>query len=240
MPHTPKRILIKISGEALSGGSEENTFDACVFKRLVHDILSLLQHNIQVSVVVGGGNILRGQSLSKGFPIDRPTSDALGMLATVMNGVMFAGFISDAGGVPLVMGPGWGCSTHLVHPYNHTHAMDAMTRGVVPIFVGGTGNSYFSTDTTAALRALETQCDCVIKVTNVDGVYSKDPLKHKDAVFYARLDYAQAISENLAVMDTTAFTLLKENQMRLIVCSVARTHELLSMISERGVCTHIS
>lgn len=238
MPQSIKRILVKFSGEALAPTHSRGVFDHDILTRFAHDLCALQRQGIQVCAVLGGGNILRGQSLSRDLSLDRPTSDALGMLATVMNGVIFAHALKEAGGNACVMSAREIMSC--VPEYTHTKAIEALNQGGIPVFVGGTGNAFFSTDTTAALRALEVECDCVIKVTNVDGVYSQDPKKHKDAVFYARLDYAQAISENLRVMDATAFTLLKEHHMPLIVCSALRTHDLFSMINGRGVCTHIS
>lgn len=213
-----KRILLKISGEALSkeGFSKEASFGvekgAC--DHLVAAIKDLHALGVQIGIVLGGGNFFRGH-LAKEFDLERVPADHIGMLATVMNGIFLSQALEKASVKVAVMGArDYG---DIVPVFNQKRALEYLNQNVVLIFVGGTGNPYFTTDTTAALRACEIKADILLKATKVDGVYDKDPIKYSDAKKYETLSYSQALVEDLKVMDAAAIALCKEAAIPIFV-----------------------
>jgi uridylate kinase len=211
------RILLKLSGEALLG-SQEFGIDPQVLTSIAHEIVTIHQWGVEIAVVVGGGNIFRGAAAaSKGM--DRATADYMGMLATVMNGLALQDAIEKAGVQTRVL---TGIEMDKVaEPFIRRRAERHLERGRVDILVAGTGNPYFTTDTAAALRAVELHCDVVLKATKVDGVYESDPLADPTARRFSSLEYMDALNLEVQVMDATAISLLKDNRLPLIVFNLA-------------------
>ena len=209
-----RRVIIKLSGEALCGKEGGFGIDTATLKATAQDLLALHRMGVQIGVVVGGGNIFRGlRGASEGM--DRAQSDYMGMLATVINALALQDALERAGVVPRVM-------TALeikgvAEPYIRRRAVRHLKRGHIVIFAAGTGNPYFSTDTAAALRGMEIRADALLKATKVDGIYDKDPVKNADAKMYDTLSYERFIAEDLRVMDTTAVTLCRENGLPIRV-----------------------
>jgi len=211
-----QRILLKLSGEALMskvGGS----IDADIVKRLAVEVKELCDVGVQVGLVIGGGNILRGaEKTSEG--LDRVTGDQMGMLATVINALAMQDAIEHLGQPVRVMSALK--INQVCEDYIRRRAVRHLEKGRVVIFAAGTGNPFFTTDSAASLRAIEINAQLMIKATKVKGVYSADPEKFKDASFYSRLTYDQALDQRLNVMDTTALVLCKENNMPMRVMNV--------------------
>lgn len=208
------RVLLKLSGEALSG---EKGFglDPEVLAYIAREIVEVHRGGCQVAIVVGGGNFFRGDQFSQSGKIDRTVADQMGMLGTLMNALGLQSAI-ERENVPVRVQSAITVSK-VAEDFIVRRAVRHMEKGRVVIFAAGTGNPYFTTDTAAALRALEIEADCLIKATKVDGVYDKDPKKHTDAVRYETLSYGEAIAKRLAVMDQTAFTMCREHALPLIV-----------------------
>lgn len=208
-----KRILLKISGECLQGhGAFGIEKDAC--EALAHSIKKLRDSQIEIGIVIGGGNIFRGLNL-KETGMKATPADQMGMLATMINGVALQQALTRFG-CPARVLSAIDCPK-IVESYNWNHALKYLSEGEVLIFVGGTGNPYFTTDTAAAMRASEIEADILLKATKVDGIYTKDPFKHKDAIKYNSLSYSQFLAEKLAVMDATAITLCRNNKIPVFV-----------------------
>ena len=207
------RILLKISGEALMGQRPYGVDpDMCVF--IAQQVKEVHALGIQVAVVVGGGNIFRGLAASaKGM--DRATGDYIGMLATVMNGLAIQDALEKSGVPTRVMSAI--AMNEVCEPYIRRRAVHHLEKGLVVILVAGTGNPYFTTDTAAALRAVEIGAEVLLKATKVDGVYDSDPVKNPNAVRHERLDYSQVLSDRLQVIDSTAVTLCMENDLPIVV-----------------------
>ncbi|MDD5273275.1 MAG: UMP kinase [Methylovulum sp.] len=211
-----QRILLKLSGEALMsdvGGS----IDADIVQRLATEIKELCDHGVQVGLVIGGGNILRGaEKASQG--LDRVTGDQMGMLATVINALAMQDAIEHLGQPVRVMSALK--INQVCEDYIRRRAVRHLEKGRVVIFAAGTGNPFFTTDSAASLRAIEINAQLMIKATKVKGVYSADPEKVKDALFYPSLSYDEALDQRLNVMDTTALVLCKENNMPMRVMNI--------------------
>jgi uridylate kinase len=207
------RILLKISGEALLGQRQYGVDpDMCVF--IAQQVREVQELGVQVAIVVGGGNIFRGLAASaKGM--DRATGDYIGMLATVMNGLALQDALEKAGVSTRVMSAI--AMNEVCEPYIRRRAVHHLEKGLVIILVAGTGNPYFTTDTAAALRAVEIGAEVLLKATKVDGVYDSDPVKNPDAVRHERLNYAQVLSDRLQVIDSTAVTLCMDNDLPIVV-----------------------
>ena len=208
-----KRVLLKISGEALKG-RQEHGYDAEAVRSVVEKVRRLLDAGIEVALVVGAGNIWRGV-MGSASGMDRVNADYMGMLATVMNALCLKDFFAASGVGALVQ-----CSIAMepVAPrFNREQAIRALDAGQVVIFAGGTGCPFFTTDTTATLRALETGCEAVLKATKVDGIYTADPFKDPSASRFAELSYEEALARQLAVMDSTAFSMCRDNRLPIIV-----------------------
>ena len=219
MPETTPfaRVLVKLSGEALAA-PDGYWLHPPTLAGIADDVARTLQAGIQVALVVGGGNMIRGARISSAGWIDRATGDSLGMIATVMNSLALETALNAAGvtartmsavSMPTI------CETFARQP-----ALHHLDKGQVVVLAGGTGNPYFTTDTAAVLRAAELRCDAVLKATQVDGVYSADPKQDPDAIRFDRLTHDEAIARDLKVMDTAAFALARESRLSIIVGSV--------------------
>ncbi len=230
-----RRILLKLSGEALMG-ERPLGLDPDAVSRMAERVKEVRALGVQVGLVIGGGNIFRGMSeTAKG--IERTTADYMGMLATVMNALAMGSALETRGVKATVMS---GLSMPTVcEPYTHREAVRRLDRGEVVLFAGGTGNPFFTTDTAAALRAAETGCEALLKGTQVDGVYDADPKTTPDAKRYDRLSYAQVLTDNLRVMDQTAVALARENGLPMLVFDVHAPGALAAVVRGDGRCTVI-
>jgi uridylate kinase len=209
-----KRVLLKISGEALLGRVAHG-IDAEMCASLAEEIKEIHDVGVQMALVVGGGNIFRGQVEGKRFGLDRAVADYMGMLATVMNGLALQNALEQVGIATRVM---TAIQIQAVaEPYILRRAVRHLEKGRVVIFVAGTGNPYFTTDTAASLRATEINCDVIMKATKVDGVYNADPLKDKKAKKYDQVRFIDVLKKNLKVMDATAISMCMENNLPIIV-----------------------
>ena len=221
-----KRLLLKLSGEALMGGKQAG-MDMAVLERLARDVGEAQAAGCQMCVVVGGGNILRGMEFAA-RGMDRATADYMGMLATVMNALAFQNVLEQQGTPARVLSaiP----MPTVCEAYVRPKALHHIDKGRVVIFAAGTGNPYFTTDTTAALRAIEMGCDAVAKATQVDGVYSADPKKEPGAERYDRLTYDTVLQRKLQVMDMAAIALARDNDLPLIVFSIEESGNILKVL----------
>jgi uridylate kinase len=224
-----KRILLKFSGEALIGGSEHQGIDPVVVDKLIQDISQLIKLKVQVGLVVGGGNLFRGQSLENSGLVDRVTGDQIGMLSTIINALVFRHSLEKAGistrivsAIPI---------SGLVNAYNQRTAISYLEEGKVVIFAAGTGNPLITTDSAASLRALEIGADVLIKATKVDGIYSADPQLNQQAIQYKKLTYDQVLKQELAVMDLNAFIQCRDYNMKIIVFNLNKPGSLLRIIA---------
>lgn len=221
-----KRIVLKLSGEALLGNAQFG-IDSQVLDRMAAEIAELIAMEVEVGVVIGGGNLFRGKELSKAG-LGRVTGDHMGMLATVMNGLAFRDALERIDLPARIMSaiP----MTGVVDPYNRRKAITHLRLKRVVIFAAGTGNPFFTTDSAACLRAIEVDADAVLKATKVDGVYSADPVTHPDAELYDELSYDQVLRKNLAVMDLTAICLCRDHDMPLRVFNMNKHNALKAVI----------
>ena len=211
------RVLLKLSGETLKGQMDHG-YDSEAVRNVVARIKPLVDQGLEVAIVVGAGNIWRGV-MGANTGMDPVSCDYMGMLATMMNALCLKEFCNNNGLTAEVYGSmAWGTA---VPQFDRAQAMRDLEAGKVVIFAGGTGSPFFTTDTTAALRALETQCDAVLKATKVDGIYTADPFKDPNAVRYKVLSYEEALSKQLKVMDAAAFSLCRDNNLPIIVFDFA-------------------
>ena len=232
-----KRVLLKLSGEALAG-DEEHGIDAAVCAQLARQIKASLALGVQISLVVGGGNIFRGAARSKEFVMERTVADYMGMLATVLNGLALQNALENQGVPTRVMTAIE--MQRVAEPYIRRRAIRHLEKKRVVIFVAGTGNPYFTTDTAAALKAIEIGADILFKATKVDGVYSADPLNDKNAVFIKKLSYMDVINRKLKIMDATAVTLCMDNQLPIMVFNLLKAGNLKGAVSGRAMGTLIN
>jgi len=230
-----KRYLLKLSGEALIGKYDYG-IDPDVVSQISKEIVEVNRTKNQLAVVVGGGNIFRGAGLAEAG-LDRVTGDNIGMLATVINSLALQDSIEKLGIQCRVMSAVR--INQISEDYIRRRAIRHLEKDRVVIFAAGTGNPFFTTDTAASLRAIEINADMVLKATKVNGVYDKDPVKHKDAKLYKKLSYNQVINEELKVMDTTAIVLCKENNIPLRVFSMLEKNSLVSIIKGDKIGTII-
>jgi len=229
------RVLLKVSGEALMG-SEAYGIDIEAVDRIAADVRDAAAAGTQLCMVIGGGNIFRGLSgAARG--IDRATADYMGMLATVMNALAMQAALERVG-VPSRVQSAIPMSS-VCEPYIRRRAIRHMEKGRVVIFAAGTGNPFFTTDTAAALRAAEMNCNAMLKGTQVDGVYSADPRVHKDAVRYDSLSYHEVLARDLRVMDASAVSLSRENRIPIIVFSIHERGALPAVLRGEGPATII-
>ena len=230
-----RRVLLKVSGEALMG-SQSYGIDVATVERIAADVKDATEVGAQICLVVGGGNIFRGLS-GAAAGIDRATADYMGMLATIMNALAMQAALERVGlptrvqsAIPM---------TSICEPYIRRRAIRHMEKGRAVIFAAGTGNPFFTTDTAAALRAAEMSCDAMFKATQVDGVYSDDPKRVKDAERYDFLSYHEVLSRDLKVMDASAISLSRENGIPIIVFSIHERGNLSAILKGTGRCTVI-
>jgi uridylate kinase len=239
MPDAPlryKKILLKVSGEVLMGdqgfGIDTDTLD-----RTAADIAEVVKTGVELSLVIGGGNIFRGISLA-GRGMERASADYMGMLATVMNALALQGALEKIGvytrvqsAIPMEA---------VCEPYIRRRALRHLEKGRVVIFAAGIGNPFFTTDTTGALRAAEMGCDALFKGTSVDGVYTADPKKAPDATRYESLSYQEVLAKDLRVMDASAISLMRDNQIPIVVFSIRERGNFLKVLRGEGVYTTIA
>lgn len=230
-----KRVLLKVSGEALMG-DQGYGIDVSVTSRIAKELAAVHKNNIELCLVVGGGNIFRGLSASKAG-IERATADYMGMLATVMNALALQSALEDQGVDTRVMSAI--TMANVCEPYIRRKADRHLEKGRVVIFAAGTGNPYFTTDTAAALRAAEMQCNALLKGTQVDGVYDSDPKTNKNAKRYDKMSYQKVLADDLRVMDASAVTLMRDNSIPIIVFSVHETGGFDAVLRGKGDCTII-
>ena len=226
-----RRVLLKLSGEALMGQGDFG-IDPAVITRLAGEIRELVQAGVQLGLVIGGGNIFRGAGLAKSG-IDRVSGDQMGMLATVMNSLAMQDALSKIGTQAKVLSALR--MDQVCEYYVRRHAVEYLQQGTVVLLAAGTGNPYFTTDTAASLRAVEIGAELLIKATKVDGVYSSDPVINPDAVFYPRLSYDRALAEGLQVMDTTAIVLCRDHGMPLRVININEPGKLMQLMLGESV-----
>ena len=231
-----KRILLKISGESLMGSSNYG-IDVSTINKISNEIRNIYKKKYQICLIIGGGNIFRGiKGASEG--IDRSTSDYMGMLATVMNALAMQNALEQLD-VPVRVQSALNISA-VCEPYIRRRATRHLEKGRVVIFAAGTGNPFFTTDTAAALRASEMNCEALLKGTRVDGVYSDDPEKNKAAKRYEQLSYMQVLTDDLRVMDASAIALSRENNIPILVFSIEIPGELERVVKHAGRFTIVS
>jgi uridylate kinase len=232
-----KRVLVKLSGEALMA-PDGYWLDPQTLSGLAHDIAAATRNGFEIALVIGGGNIIRGARMSAAGWIDRPTADSMGMLGTVMNSLALETALNAAGvqartmsavSMPTI------CETYARQP-----ALHHLDKGQVILLAGGTGNPFFTTDTSAVLRAAELRCDAVLKATQVDGVYSADPKKDPSAVRFDHLTHDEAIARDLKVMDTAAFALARESGLPIIVGSVHAPSSVTAILNGSAPSTVVA
>ncbi|GFM32929.1 UMP kinase [Desulfovibrio subterraneus] len=223
-----KRVLLKLSGEALAG-DEKFGIDPATVSKICREIAEVADMGIEVALVIGGGNIFRGLSSSaKGM--DRSSADYMGMMATVLNALAVQDQLEKLGHPTRVLSAI--TMQEVCEPYIRRRAERHLEKGRIVICAAGTGNPYFTTDTAAALRGMELKCDAIIKATKVDGVYDKDPVKHSDAVMFKQLSYIDVLQKKLGVMDSTAITLCMENNVPILVCNLHKGDIKRMMLGE--------
>lgn len=230
-----QRILLKLSGEALLG-DEDYGIDPAIIGRIAKEVLEVLNTGVEIAIVIGGGNIFRGAGLAQAG-IDRVTGDHMGMLATLMNSLALQDALEKVGVDARVMSA---ISVHDVsEDYIRRRATRHLEKGRVTIIAGGTGNPFFTTDTAAALRAIEVGADILLKATKVDGVYSADPKIDTNAKLYETLSYDEVIERKLGVMDTNAIVLCRDQKMPIRVFNVFGSGNLMQIVNGRKVGTII-
>ena len=229
------RVLVKFSGEALAG-KEGYGIDTAILKYIAEEIKALVDNDIEVAIVVGGGNIIRGVTAAEDGIIKRTSGDYMGMLATVINGVAIQEALESIGMEARLQSAI--DMQEIGESFIVRKARRHLEKGRVVVFAGGTGNPYFTTDTAATLRASEIEADMLIKATKVDGVYDKDPAKYPDAVKLDEISYDRALSDHIKVMDDTAIALAKENKLPIIVCNMFEKGNLLNIVKgDKSLCS---
>ncbi len=228
-----KRVLLKLSGEMLQGHSNFG-IDPGFLNQLAQEITELHKTGVEIAIVIGGGNLFRGATLSAAG-LDRVTGDQMGMMATVMNGLALSDALRQKqqevevlSALPIV---------GVVDAFEHRHAMDCLRAGKIAIFVGGTGNPFFTTDTTATLRAVQISADLLMKATKVDGVYSADPIKYPNAKRYDNISYDTVIQEELRVMDLTAICMCRDYNLPIRVFDLLQPQAMKDIILGKNIGT---
>jgi uridylate kinase len=230
-----RRVLLKLSGEALMG-PEGYGISPAVLGQIAGEIQETVALGVELALVVGGGNIFRGVS-SSARGMDRASADYVGMLATVMNGVALQDALEKRGLTTRVQSAIE--MQQLAEPYIRRRAVRHLEKGRIVIFAAGTGNPYFTTDTAAALRAMEIHADVLLKATRVDGVYDKDPLQHADARRYDRVTYMECLQKDLRVMDMTAFALCRDNKLPMCIFDLMRPGNVRRVVAGEPVGTMV-
>ena len=225
-----KNIMLKISGESLAGSNEQG-FDFNILNDLSNSIKKLHSKNIKISIVLGGGNFIRGSSFSNGV-VDRVTSDYMGMLGTVINSLALQSNLKNLGLESRVM---TAISINRVaEPYIKNKATNHLEKNRIVIFASGTGNPFFSTDTAAVLRASEMKSDVIFKGTKVDGIYDKDPIENNDAKKITNISYSDYLNKEINVMDATAISLAKDRSLPIIIFSILKSSNILEIVEGKG------
>jgi len=232
-----RRVLLKLSGEALMGDSNRLGIDPQTVDQICREVAEVARMGVEIGIIIGGGNIFRGLSASA-RGMDRVTGDYMGMLATVINALALQDYLERNGAETRVMTAIK--MEQIAEPFIRRRAMTHLAHGKIVIFGAGTGNPYFTTDTAAALRAIEIGADTILKGTKVDGVYDKDPVTHADAVKYDQLSYMDVIRGRLKVMDTTAVTLCMENDLPIQVFNLKEPGNLLRVILGESIGTKVT
>ncbi len=232
-----KRILLKLSGEALLG-SKEYGIDPVVLKQYAVEIKKVLDLGVEIAIVIGGGNIFRGVQGVEGGMEDRAQADYMGMLATVINAMALQGALEKQGIYTRLLSAIK--MEQVAEPFIRRRAIRHLEKGRVVIFGAGTGNPYFTTDTAASLRSVEIEADVLLKGTRVDGIYSSDPEKDATATRFDNLSFTEAIQRQLKVMDMTAFTLCQENKLPIVVFDMNKEDNLLNLVKGNMVGTLVS
>ncbi|HEY4246116.1 MAG TPA: UMP kinase [Lacunisphaera sp.] len=229
-----KRIILKLSGEVLRSVKGSEAIDATILEKICEQVKEIHDLGVQIGLVIGGGNIFRGLQGSK-RGVDRTTGDYMGMLSTVINGLAIMDCLEKMGvstrvqsAIPM---------NQIAEPFIMRRALRHMEKKRVVIFVAGTGNPYFSTDTTAALRASEMHADIIMKATKVDGIYNKDPMKNPDAVRYDEITFIDALRQRLNVMDSTAFSLCLDNNVPILVFNLSQEHSIMDAVLGKKIGT---
>ncbi len=232
-----KRILLKLSGEALMG-DDAFGINRATIERMVEEIAEVTRLGVEVAIVIGGGNIFRGVA-GGAVGMDRATADYMGMLATVMNSLALADALNKTGAVARVMSAI--SIDQVVEPYVRPKALQYLEEGKVVVFAAGTGNPFFTTDTAAALRGAEVGAEVVLKATKVDGVYTADPKKDPKATRYTTLSFDEAMAKNLQVMDATAFALCRDQKLPVKVFSIFKSGALRNVVlgGDEGTLVHV-
>jgi uridylate kinase len=230
-----KRVILKLSGEALLGKSSFG-IDIEVLKVVAEEVKDIITLGVEMGIVIGGGNIFRGvEASTKG--LDRASADHMGMLATVINGLALQNVLEGIGVTTRVQTAI--DMRDVAEPYIKGKAINHLEKGRVVIFAAGTGNPYFTTDTAASLRALEMQADVVLKATKVDGVYDKDPVNNGDAEIFERIDYTEVLSRNLRVMDSTAISMCRDNNLPIVVFNLEQRGNIRRVICGEPIGTKV-
>ncbi len=230
-----RRVIVKLSGEALAG-KQDFGIDQATVDRIAADLISAANLGVELGVVVGGGNIFRGVEVSsRGVP--RPVGDTMGMLATVMNCLVLEAAIERQGREARTLSAL--AMPQVCEQYNRKRATKNLAKGRIVLLAAGTGNPYFTTDTTAVLRSVELEGQAVLKATDVDGVYSADPKKDPKAQRYDKISHQEALEKQLKVMDSTAFALARENHMPIIVFSIAEKGAIEAVLRGKGRATTV-
>jgi len=231
-----KNIMLKISGESLAGSNEQG-FDFDILNDLASSIKKLHAKNLKISIVLGGGNFIRGSSFSNGV-VDRVTSDYMGMLGTVINSLALQSNLKKIGVESRVM---TAISINRVaEPYIKNKATNHLEKNRIVIFASGTGNPFFSTDTAAVLRASEMKSDIIFKGTKVDGIYDKDPINNIDAKKISNISYSDYLSKDIKVMDATAISLAKDRSLPIIIFSILKSSNIIDIVDGKGSYSIIS
>lgn len=230
-----KRIVLKISGEVIKGFNKLS-YENDILKNIIQEVKELILQGVEISIVIGGGNLFRGSSLSK-MDINRVTADYIGMLSTVINGLFLKDLFNKIN-VPVCL-----MSSVLIHNMCNTYNLDKakmlLSKSVVVIFCGGMGHPYFTTDSAACLKAIETQSDIILKGTTVDGVYSKDPKYYNDVILYNKLSYNDILSQELKVMDLTAFILARDHKIPICIFNIYTKNVLKKILQGYKIGTMV-
>ena len=231
-----KRVLVKLSGEALMG-KESFGIDRGTVRRIAEDVIEAVRLGVEVAVVVGGGNIFRGSQIA-GMGLSRPAADSMGMLATVMNVIALEAQLASLGQSARAMSGV--AMPSVVETYTRQQAMEHLAKDRVVLLAGGTGNPFFTTDTGAALRAAELECNVLMKGTQVDGIYTADPKKDPTATRYDRVSVDEVIRKDLKIMDTAAFALAREASLPIIVFSIHEAGSIAAVLRGQAPCTLVT
>ncbi|NLA40729.1 MAG: UMP kinase [Smithella sp.] len=230
-----KRILLKLSGEALLG-KQPTGVDPDVVGYIADEIRSLAELKIQIGIVIGGGNIFRGtEACTRGM--ERTTADYMGMLATVINSLALQSALESKGLATRVLSSIE--MREIAEPFIQRKALRHLEKGRIVIFAGGTGNPYFSTDTAASLRAMEIRADVILKATKVEGVYSADPALDPSAVMFKKISYIDVLTKNLKVMDSTAISLCRDNRLPLVVFNLQKKGNIYGVVCGKKIGTYV-